>query len=215
MMTENPGRIRALLDDTLAGEPPLLDLVPDAVSGAERSRRRGRVMAGGGAAAAVLAVTVGAYGLADRGAGANTGSTAQTSAPTSGKTASPPALSHKSTIGIPGLFDHPGTPQEECAKANGPVLDSKQKISSPQARDYCIRALTQLRALLPGAVVVLDPAVDFDQPAWSAPLGSAPDGTVLPGFTQAYQKAADGGAKNVYIAGNFAIHTANGAGLVS
>jgi hypothetical protein len=212
-MTEYPGRIRALLDDTLAGEPPLVDLVPDVVSGAERNQRRSRLMAGG-AAVAVVAVTVGAYGLTGGGRHGTAGTQALT--PTSGKSsASKPAVAgHKSTLGIPGLFDHPGTPQEECAKVNGPVLDSKQKLSSPEARAWCIGALTQVRALFPDAVVVLNPAVDFDQPAWSAPLEKAPAGSTLPGFTQAYQQAAKSRTKNVYLAENFAFRTANGEGEI-
>lgn len=213
-MTENPGRIRALLDDTLAGEPPLVDLVPAAVGGAERSRRRSRVLSVGAAAAVVVAVTVGAYGLTAE--GRHGGAGAQALAPTSGASsaAKPAQPGHKSTLGIPGLFDHPGTPQQECAKANGPVADSKQQLSSPAARAWCIGALTQVRALFPDAVVVLAPFVDFDQPDWSAPLEKAPQDSTLPGFTDAYQKAAKNSAKNVYLATNFAFRTANGEGEI-
>ncbi|MEY9932688.1 hypothetical protein ABH926_007339 [Catenulispora sp. GP43] len=210
-MTENSGRIRALLDDTLTGEPPLVDLVPDAVSGAERNQRRSRLMAGG-AAVAVVAVTVGAYGLAggNRDGSVGTGALAPTSG--SSSASKPAALGHKSTLGIPGLFDNPGTPQEECAKVNGPVLDSKQKLSSPEARSWCIGALTQMRALMPDAVVVLNPNVDFDQLAWSAPLGKAPEGSTLPGFAHAYQQAVTDGSKTVYLATGFAFRNANGEG---
>lgn len=214
-MTENPGRLRALMDDTLTDEPPLLDLVPDAVTGAEQGRRRGRMMAGG-AAVAVLAVTVGAYGVADHGrSGVNGSPVVPPGASRSSTSAAPPVrLSHKSTLGIPDLFDHPGTPQQECAKVNGPVLDSKAQLSSPAERNYCIQALQTIRALLPDAVVVLNPFVDFNQPAWSAPLIQTPDGGTAPGFTQAYQQGAKNSAKTVYLAGRFAFRTANGEGSI-
>ena len=213
-MTENPGRIRALLDDTLADEPPLLDLVPDAVTGAERSRRRGRMTAGG-AAAAVLAVTAGAYAMTAQGHGEGTASPVVLPSGMGGPASTSPPLSHKSTLGIPGLFDHPGTPQAECAKVNTPITDSKQQLASPAEQNFCIHALSEVRALLPDAVVVLRPDVDFDQQAWSAPLSTTPDGGTLAGFTQAYQQAAKNPAKVSYGAGGFAFHTAEGEGFVS
>jgi len=211
-MTENPGRIRALLDDTLAGEPPLVDLVPAAVTGAERIRRRGRVVAGG-AAAAVLVVSAGAYGLtAGHGHGKGDRPTAlpPTTATSSSAKLYPPA--HKSDFGLPDLFDHPGTPQEQCAKVHGPALNTAEKLSA--ARGWCTRALTQVRALLPDAVVVLQPAVDFDQPTWSAPLTQTANGQTLPGFVQAYQQAAKNSAKTDYLMDSFAYRTAKGDGVV-
>lgn len=211
-MTENPGRIRALLDDTLAGEPPLVDLVPAAVTGAERTRRRGRVVAGG-AAVAVMAVSVGAYGLT---AGHGHSKADRPAAlPPITSSSSPSVLyppSHKSDLGIPGLFDHPGTPQEECAKVHGPALTAPEKLSA--ARAWCTRALTEVRALLPDAVVVLQPAVDFDQPTWSAPLTQTANGHTLPGFVQAYQAAAKNSAKADYMLDSFAFRTAKGDGVV-
>lgn len=211
-MTENSGRIRALLDDTLAGEPPLVDLVPAAVTGADRIRRRGRAMAGG-AAAAVLAVSVGAYGLtAGHGHDKADQPTALPPA-TAGSSAvnlHPPA--HKSDFGLPGLFDHPGTPQQQCARLHGPALNTTEKLSGAQA--WCIRALTEVRALLPDAVVVLQPAIDFDQMTWSAPLIQTANGQTLPGFVQAYQTAAKNPAKTDYMMDSFAFRTAKGYGVV-
>lgn len=215
-MTENPGRIRALLDDTLTDEPPLTNLVPAALTGADRARRRGRMTAGV-AAAAVLAVSVGAYGLAGRDhstfADPAVAVNPQTSgSPTSATTPYPPG--HRSGIGIPGLFDHPGTPQEQCAKlSSGPALNTQQKMSV--ARAWCVRALTEVRALLPDAVVVLDPTVDFDQLTWSAPLIQTADGHTLPGFTTAYQQAAKNPAKTDLQFDTFAYRTARGDGIVS
>lgn len=216
-MTENPGRIRALLDDTLAGEPPLVDLVPAAVTGAERNQRRGRVMAGG-AAVAVLAVSVGAYGITaghhGRTAAPPTSSSAGSS--TSSSTSSPPVKfyppAHKSDFGLPGLFDHPGTPQEQCAKVHGPALTTPEKLSA--ARAWCARALTEVRGLLPDAVVVLDQSIDFGQMTWSAPLIQTADGKTLPGFVQAYQQAATKPAKVDYELDSFAFRTAKGDGEV-
>lgn len=213
-MSENQGRIRALLDETLAGEPPLLDLVPDAVRGAEHGRRRGRLMAGG-AAVAVLAVAAGTtYGMADHGRGKAAGSSETVSPGNSGApstSAGPAPKSHKSDLGIPGLFDNPGTPQQQCAK----VDNTKSLPALTSVRDYCVRALTQFRALLPDAVVVVEPIVDFNQPVWSAPLVQTPDGGTAPGFTQTYQAAAGNPAKVTYTEIYFAFHTARGDGIVT
>lgn len=211
-MTEKPERIRALLDDTLAGEPPLVDLVPAAVTGAERTRRRGRAVAGG-AAVAVLAVSTGAYGLtAGHGHGNADRSTALPPAASSSSASSLYPPSHKSDLGIPGLFDHPGTPQEECAKVHGPALNAAEKLAA--ARAWCTRALTEVRAMLPDAVVVLQPAIDFDQPTWSAPLTQTANGQTLRGFVQAYQAAAKNPSKTDYLLDSFAFRTAKGDGVV-
>lgn len=219
-MTQNPGRIRALLDDTLADEPPLLDLVPAAVSGADRRARRGRMAAAGGVAAAVLAVSVGAYGLADhgsadRGNGKATGSPTPSPAATGTSATVLDPAAHKSDFGIGGLFDHPGTPQQECAKLKIPAKTSAEQQTASQERDYCARALTQIRALLPDDVVVLQPMVDFNQPSWSQPLAKTPDGGTLAGFSTAYQQAAHDPAKVVYTTSSFAFHGPNGNGIVS
>lgn len=214
-MTDNPDRIRALLDDTLAGEPPLVDLVPAAVTGAERNQRRARVMAGG-AAVAVLAVTIGAYGITAGHHGRTAVTPTNSTSSTNSSFTSPPVHfyppAHKSDLGIPGLFDHPGTPQEQCANIHGPALSTPEKLSS--ARAWCARALTEVRGLLPDAVVVLDQAVDFGQMTWSAPLMQTADGKTLPGFVQAYQQAATQPAKVDYELDRFAFRTANGDGEV-
>lgn len=212
-MTENQERMRALLDDTMAEEPPLVDLVPGAVTGAERGRRRGRIMAGG-AAVAVLAVAVGAYGMVDKGSHSDSGT-----GPLAGPAGSGP-VSETSTqvkggsFGVPGLFDHPGTPQEECAKVKGPLTAAAKQPSVQEERSYCARLLTQLRALLPDAVVVLQPSVDFGQPNWSAPLVKTPDGGTVPGFVEAYQKAAKDPSKVVYETTHFAFRSPRGEGTV-
>lgn len=213
-MTQNPGRIRALLDDTLADEPPLLDLVPAAVSGADRRRRRGQVTAACGVAAAVLAVGAGAYGLADRGPSKAAGPTAPTPSGTRSPATRLDPAAHKSDFGIKGLFDHPGTPQQECAKLKISAKTTAEQQTAAQERDYCARALTQIRALLPDDVVVLQPMVDFDQPSWSEPLAKTPDGGTLAGFSTAYQQAAHNPAKVLYATDSFAFHGPNGDGIV-
>lgn len=212
-MTENQERMRALLDDTLAEEPPLVDLVPGAVAGAERGRRRGRIMAGG-AAVAVLAVAVGAYGMVGKGGHSDSG-TGPVAGPAGPGPASETSTEGKrGSFGIPGLFDHPGTPQEECAKVRGPLTVAAKQPSVEEERSYCARLLTQLRALLPDAVVVLQPSVDFGQPNWSAPLVGTPDGGTVPGFADAYQKAAKDPSKVVYETTHFAFRSPRGEGTV-
>jgi hypothetical protein len=215
-MTENPGRIRSLLDDTLTDEPPLLDLVPAAVARAEHGQRRMRLMAGC-TAVAVLAVTAGVYGMADHGGGSTSpghstsaGSPTITPSPDHSNPHKPQMSSktHTSTYGLPGLFDHPGTPEEQCAKSKMSPKFSSQLVS--EARDYCVRALNQLRALMPDAVVVPQPMIDFNQPGWSESLAKTPDGSTPPGFVQAYQKAAQNPAKVDYMANDFAFRTAQG-----
>lgn len=217
-MTENPGRIRALLDDTLADEPPLLDLVPAAAAGAEHGRRRVRLMAGG-TAVAVLAVTAGVYGMAEKGGrSVSSDHTIPTARPTVTAPPSPdhsgvpkPTMSdktHRSTFGLPGLFDHPGTPQEQCANLKSSPKVSAQELAA--ARDYCVRALTRMRALMPGADVVLQPTVNFNQGAWSEPIAKTPDGSTPPGFVVAYQEAAKNPANVNYNETDFAFRTAQG-----
>jgi hypothetical protein len=226
MTTKNPGRIRDLLDGTLVGEPPLLDLVPGAVTAAEHGRRRTRMMAGG-AAVAVLAVAVGAYGVADHGHAGSTGS--GLSSPGGGRSPSPTpkpspshptapkhafvAETHKSTFGLTGLFDNPGSPQEQCAKVKAPPRSSDALLTS--SRDYCVRALTQVRSLLPHTTVVMQPFINFGQPNWSEPLAKTPDGGTLAGFSQAYQKAFEDPAAVSYDGYSFAFQGPNGNGIAS
>ena len=207
-MTENPGRLRTLLDGTLTDEPPLLDLVHGAVAGAEHRRRRGR-LAGGAAATAVLALGVGAYSLVP--AKSSDGSAG------SGPTSRPTAVQELTThgFGLPGLFDNPGTPQEQCAKG-GLTKDPLSRVKTVDvAHAYCVRVLTQLRALFSDDVIVLQPTIDFGQPRWSAKLVTTPDGGVVPGFTDAYQTAAKDPEKVVYTYENFAFTGPHGTGTIS
>jgi hypothetical protein len=157
----------------------------------------------------VLAVGVGAYSLAPAGSAKG-----GPNAPSSGSSTAAPVVRVAGDFGIPGLFDHPGTPQEQCSKVHGSLPSVAHPQTTEEARGYCVRVLTQLRALFPDDVVILRPSVDFDQPNWSAKLVLTPDGNKVPGFVEAYQKAAKDPAKVYYNPTDFAFDGPHGPGTI-
>jgi hypothetical protein len=194
--------------DATGADLPAVDLVPHAVSGFEKHRRRTRVL-GGVASVAVLGIAAAAYATVPNG-GSSTGG-APGSKP--GKT---PGADKTTSAAAPvyDIFAHPGTPDSLC---KGNWMDTG--VTQAQARQNCLLILPLLQSLLPGDTVVPTHVADinkdqaFTKAGLPALLKSSEVGVPHPAIAAEWSRVLSDptGEYNIADSGEYSIKTADGA----